>query len=134
MKDNFVDFLKMAGLRRYMMVCLMFVGASMFSMINARSLGNSKTYTASPKVRLSISPHVSQNPPTDYQLGSLLSKAINLEIVSKLPQIVVHCNLKSIKNAKTTAIITNQQNSLILPQALEGNVEDNARINKNMNI
>lgn len=72
MKDNFVKVFRMAGLGKLMMVCLVFVGATVFNTLSAQSyMGRQQAIAVLETTAASVSQSISNLPPQslDYRYG-----------------------------------------------------------------
>ena len=72
MKDNFVKVFRMAGLGKLVMVCLVFVGASVFNMLSAQSyMGKQQAIAVLEAKATQVSQSISNLPTTsvDYRYG-----------------------------------------------------------------
>ncbi|MBK8701550.1 MAG: hypothetical protein IPN29_19180 [Saprospiraceae bacterium] len=76
----------MAGLNKFVMVCLMFVGASMFSSLSAQYVGKSEAIARLEQASNTLSQNIANLPPQllDYRYGQFrlfMYRAIHAELV-----------------------------------------------------
>lgn len=71
MKDNFVKVFRMAGLGKLVMVCLVFVGATVFNTLSAQYMGKQQAIAVLEAKETSVSQAISNLPTqhVDYRYG-----------------------------------------------------------------
>lgn len=71
MKDNFVKVFRMAGLGKLVMVCLVFVGATVFNTLSAQYMGKQQAISVLEAKATSVSQAISNLPTqsVDYRYG-----------------------------------------------------------------
>ena len=71
MKDNFVKVFRMAGLGKLVMVCLVFVGATVFNTLSAQYMGKQQAVSVLEAKATSVSQAISNLPTqhVDYRYG-----------------------------------------------------------------